>query len=306
MISSPLLAFMLMLGKSAFSQEPTRTCAASCSLHGELMVMSWRPSKTANVDRNGITHSFDPSKTGTVYFITIINTVENKTSVTTSNKGVWAGYTPPLTDPDGTLVNLHTYTFKGQERTATVTYPTPFLEWPDSYGVERFSDDSGDCIDPDRPSNITVNVTVNPQPSERFLIDPDDPLGWAYTLAPGISGGSALRSNLHWMPDPTSAPHAEVTSCNASHNYAFDFFAYFQGSWKVVAVPSTILEGEDGGKVTAGATSGSKETQKPSSLTEVPGDFATITPGSSSATLRDRPGVHALLGLAIAAVVLGG
>jgi hypothetical protein len=78
------------------------------------------PRKFGTTDENGRTHSFDDTKTGTFYIITVINTVKDTTSVITSRDGIYAGYTPPLTNSDGTLMNAWTYTFKGQTKTTTM------------------------------------------------------------------------------------------------------------------------------------------------------------------------------------------
>jgi len=128
-------------------------------------------------------------------------------------------------------------------------YPTPFFGWPDQYGIQRFSDSTGECIG----TNATIEITSEPQPSGPFEIDETDPLGWGHTLVPGTSGDRLLQSSVGLLPDLSSVPHAEVKACKAGGDTGPDFYAQFHGSWKVVAVSTTITEG-GAGKTTVHAT----------------------------------------------------
>lgn len=82
--------------------------------------MEWRKQKYGTRDEDGNTHSFDKTRTGTFYIITVINTVKDTTSVVTSQADVYDAYTPPLTNSDGTMMHVHTYTFKGKTKTTTM------------------------------------------------------------------------------------------------------------------------------------------------------------------------------------------
>jgi len=95
-------------------------------------------------------------------------------------------------------------------------YPTPFFEWPDQYGIQRFSDSTGECIG----TNATIEITSEPQPSGPFEIDETDPLGWGHTLVPGTSGDRLLQSSVALLPDLSSVPHAEVKACKAGRHRA--------------------------------------------------------------------------------------
>ncbi|KAK4448933.1 hypothetical protein QBC34DRAFT_380782 [Podospora aff. communis PSN243] len=282
--------------------EPRATCSASCHVLGALTVMNWRPRKSYTLDEE--TKSFDENKTGTIYVITVINTIERKTTVITSQTGVYDGYTPPLTNSHGTMMEVYTYTFRGQVKETTIAYPTPFFEWPDSYGVQRFSDDTGECVG----ANSTVDITVEPQPHGPFSVDTKDPLGWGKAFGLDMMGGKIFQTNIGLLPDPTLVPHAEIKTCRPSPNTAADFLAYFRGSWKVVAVPSTVLEGRDSGEITGVVTGGPKDTQKPPSQTQrAPDASATVTSAISSAGMMARPDIAIQgLGFALITFVLGG
>jgi hypothetical protein len=64
---------------------------------------------------------FDSDKTGIVKIITVINTGDDTTSITTSLVDVYKGLTPPpLTNSDGTALEVATYTFNGKVVTTTM------------------------------------------------------------------------------------------------------------------------------------------------------------------------------------------
>jgi len=87
---------------------------------GELATSVWRSRVYGTEDEDRKTHSFDAGRTGTVQIITVINTVEDTTSVVTSHVDVHDNYTPPLTNSAGTVMEVHTYEFNGQTKTTTM------------------------------------------------------------------------------------------------------------------------------------------------------------------------------------------
>jgi len=76
--------------------EQRDPCTASCAILGKLQKVEWRKQKYGTRDEDGNTHSFDKTRTGTFYIITVINTVKDTTSVVTSQADVYDAYTPIL------------------------------------------------------------------------------------------------------------------------------------------------------------------------------------------------------------------
>lgn len=149
------------------------------------------------------------------------------------------------------------------------TYPTPFLQFDNTFTIAGTYQLSDKCIVANNP-NKTFPILPNPQPAFAFndpkwnlslYFDTNDPLGWSHSWSGGKDGNSVIArthilSLIDLLPDDNpEMPHSVAKKCKAAP-FGSPAVAVALPNWKVVAHTSVVYEG--GGKAQGTALTGTK------------------------------------------------
>ncbi|KAK5653206.1 hypothetical protein OQA88_9104 [Cercophora sp. LCS_1] len=221
--------------------------SASCTAYGVGTATFWAPKIYS-----------ETRKTGTVTVVHIVNTVAGSTSISTIANNVPPGFTPPPTNFGGTRTARATYERFGSNSTTTVTYPTPFVDMPDTYSVvgdyqlNSPSDGTKKCV---LNAYKAFDIPVNWQPKwavndpewdlDESGYDPKDELGWSFSYlgSSKLVGSYVIHQLVDLIPDDNpDMPHSVVKACKTP-DYVSPAAVTAVPNWKVIGVKSISYEG---------------------------------------------------------------
>ncbi|KAH8891554.1 hypothetical protein GQ53DRAFT_746615 [Thozetella sp. PMI_491] len=160
------------------STTETTTCQTrgACWIDTYVTVFAWANNPEV------VTGGADDLKFSTLTIVTVINTGSNSTSVTTE---LPQDYTPPPTNEAGTRIETIRYQHGSSTITTILTYPTPFVAWPESYSWDGELSTSGQCVQTTSADLVTVPAGhALPYPLDYWyqFNGGDNPTGQDYSL----------------------------------------------------------------------------------------------------------------------------
>lgn len=253
--------------------------------------------------------------------VTVYNTVASTSRVTTIfNDQFPANATVPKVNSDGTRVEIITYTRFGTASTATVTYPTPFFDWPDWYGVGGAytithtigNATSTECIAGDpltgyaqviTNAETPMYLTDNPQPTDALFYSnswkynlTEDPFGLNYAMAPDRGSDHFPYVYYHETFEPNEYEHPFNICDIWGFGPRLGQF-YSSTAWFIGTGTSTSFEGDVETETTSreGTTSSTSEPTTTSSegddeTTTTPGPIASTATSTTALTPTSTPG----------------
>ncbi|KAM7223833.1 hypothetical protein V8F06_000849 [Rhypophila decipiens] len=256
-ISATLVALIQVPLVHPQSTDVTPGCDVKCTGAGVgdcPAIYGWM----ARSDMGGAMGAFG-STTQTMTILTVINTALDETSISTVTP--WATDRGELYDDDGTVMQVITWrSTRGAELlTTTLTFPTMFVAYPDSYTwagtlltTTEGSEGMTECVTVDQDSPSTITLSSKPQPTSFFNdeVDPatmtgDDLRGHDYAPLQIGAGGSCENEGWIWLSLASLFPEqAAMTTCWDPDVPGPHFGGYLSTYWSTVSTTTYI--GDDG------------------------------------------------------------